>query len=333
MRVLRESHLKRVLNAPTGLDIIERTFREHGAGKVQRLSEPALMRGGSGLDGAARFRVKGATLISERVTGFRVIGDAPEADRNRPYHLLCVCDDRTGAPIGLLDETWLHRFRTALTAVAAAKYLARRASRIAALIGAGAIARELFPALTDTFDLKEIRVVARRLENARRFCREFDGRIEAEFLAVEEVSGAIDGADIVITLTIAERPLVLPGMLAPGSFLCSMGETEEVAIGVLDEMDGFFVDDFDYAAERGDIALWLEKGSATRGELLRRVDATMGEVVAGKHPGRRRSDQRMFAIIQGMAICDLALAHHALIEAAARGIGEELNLFDRTPIP
>ena len=41
----------------------------------------------------------------------------------------------------------------------------------------------------------------------------------------------------------------------------------------------------------------------------------------------------MFAIIQGMAICDLALAHYALREAAARGIGEELNLFDRIPTP
>lgn len=331
MRVLRESHLKRVLDGPTGLEIIERTFREYGAGKTQRLSEPALMRGGSGLDGAARFRVKGATLISEQVTGFRVIGDVPQADRNRPYQLLCVCDDRTGAPIGLLDEVWLHRFRTALTGVATAKYLANRASRVTALIGAGAIARELFPALTDTFDLEEIRVVARRLENARRFCREFAGRIEAEFFAVQEVREAVDGADIVITLTTAQRPLVLPGMLAPGSFLCSMGETEEVAIGVIDEVDGFFVDDLEYAAERGDIALWLAKGSATREELLRRVDANIGEVVAREHPGRCRSDQRIFAIIQGMAICDLALAHHALREAAARGIGEQLNLFDGRP--
>ena len=331
MRVLREGQLKGLLDAPTGLDIIERTFRDYGAGKTLRLSDPTSMHGGSGLDGAARFRVKGATLISEQVTGFRVIGTVPEADSIRPYHLLCVCDDRTGAPIGLLDETWLHRFRTALTGVAAAKYLARRTSRSVALIGAGAIARELFPALTDSFQLEEIRVVARRLENARRFCQEFDGQYGAEFLAVEEIGGAIDGADIIFTLTTAEQPLVHPGMLAPGSFLCSMGETEEVAIGVLDEMDGFFVDDFDYAAERGDIALWLEKGLAGREELLRRVDANIGEVIVGKHPGRRQSDQRMFAIVQGMAICDLALANHALKEAAARGIGEELHLFDRSP--
>ena len=43
-----------------------------------------------------------------------------------------------------------------------------------------------------------IRVVAKRLENDRRF--------EAGFLAVEDVGGPIDEADIVIILTIAEQP-------------------------------------------------------------------------------------------------------------------------------
>ena len=102
------------------------------------------------------------------------MGDFSPSSVSRPCS---TARDRTGAPIGLLDETRLRRFRTALTGVVA-----------------GAIARELFPALTDSFDLKEIRGVARRLDNVRRFCREFDRRFEAAFHAVEEIAEAIDGA-------------------------------------------------------------------------------------------------------------------------------------------
>ena len=328
LRVLREQDLKAVLDVRTGLDIVEKTFRDYGEGESHRLSQPASMFSGPDLPGAPKYKVKGATLLREQVSGIRLVSDLPSGHGVRSYHLLYVCDDRTGAPIGLLDETWLHRFRTALTGVVAAKYLARPDSRIAALLGAGAIATELFPALTDCFDLDEVRVVARRPESARRFCGKFDGHVGPRFIAFEDAGAAIDGADIVITLTFAEAPLVRSGMLAPGSFLCSMGETEEVDIAVLDEIDGFVVDEFDYATVLGDIAVWLEKGLATRETLAQRVDAHIGEVVTGKRLVRHSPDQRVFAIIQGMAICDLALASHALRRAAAEGLGDELRLFD-----
>jgi len=328
LRVLREWDIRDVLDVRTGLEIVERTFRDYGAGNTQRLSDPPSMFAGSGHAAAAKVKVKGATLMTEGVTGIRIISDLPSEKGVNSYHLLCVFDDRTAAPIGILDETWLHRFRTALTCVVAARYLARPESRTVALIGAGAIAAELFPALTDSFDLEEVRVVARRLESAQQFCCKLDGRFGPRFVAVDGAGAAIDGADIVITLTFAEQPIVLPGMLAPGSFLCSMGETEEVDIGVLDEVDRLIVDEFDYATVLGDIAVWLQKGLAERDELEQRVDAHIGEIVAGNSPARQTPDERIFAIIQGMAICDLALANHALRRAAEKGLGEELRMFD-----
>jgi len=260
LRVLKEQDIKDLLDIPTAIKIIERTYRDYGAGVTQRLSDPPSLFAGSGRQDVAKFKVKGATLISEQVTGLRLVSDLPSGREVRSYHLLYICDDRTGLPIGLLDETWLHRFRTALTGVVAAKYLARPDSHVVALIGAGAIASQLFPALTDCFDLEEVRVVARRLESARKFCQKFDGRLGPRFVAMDDSGTAIDGADIVITLTFADQPVVLPGMLARGSFLCSMGETEEVDMRVLDEVDRFIVDQFDYATVLGDIAVWLKKG-------------------------------------------------------------------------
>ena len=102
--MLRETDLRRLLDTVTGLEVIENTYRDYGAGDIQRLSEPASMFGGSGRTGSAKYKAKGATLMSEGVTGIRMISDNPRGDRVRSYHLLCVFDDETGAPIGLLDE-------------------------------------------------------------------------------------------------------------------------------------------------------------------------------------------------------------------------------------
>ena len=193
-------------------------------------------------------------------------------------------------------------------------------------IGAGSIAAELFPAMTRIFDLDEVRVVARRRASAEDFCRRHEHR-PARFTAMDDARQALDGADIAITLSLAETPVIESGMLSPGAFLCSMGETEEVAFGVLAEIDRFVVDDFDYATMLGDIEAWLRNGLIERAALQARVDAHIGEVVAGAKPIRENAGQRIFAIVQGMAICDLALARHALVEAEKRGLGGSLDLF------
>ncbi len=324
--MLKEADLKAVLDVETGLEIVERTFRDLGTMDIFRRSEPAALFGGSSIGTAARYKSKGATLISESVTGIRLISDVARTHGFRSHHMLVVFDDKTGAPIGLLNETWLHRFRTALTGVVAAKYLARPDSRVLALIGAGSIAAEMFPAITRIFDLDEIRVVARRRASAEEFCRKHSD-LPARFIAMEDPREALDGAEIAITLTLAEAPVIGPGMLSPGAFLCSMGETEEVAFGVLDEIDRFVVDDFDYAAVLGDIAAWLRTGRIDRAALEARIDGHIGDVVAGTKPFRQNDEQRIFAIIQGMAICDLALARHALNEAEGRDLGGSLDLF------
>ncbi len=330
IQVLRERDLQRLLDVPTALAIIEQTYRNDGAGNSHTLSHPTALASGTGDIGDARYRIKGATLHAEQITGIRLISDPPtHADKaSKSRHMLWVYDDRNASPIGLLNETWLHRFRTALTAVVAAKFLARPDSKTVALIGAGNIARHLFPALTDNFDLQEIRVVARHYESAERFCHEQSATTSAELVAVETVPQAIDGADIVITLTMADAPVIQPGMLSPGSFLCSMGETEEVEFGVLDETDRFIVDEFEYATVLGDMSHWLKNELTTREKLEQQVDAHIGQVVSRQRPGRQSATERIYAIIQGMAICDLALANFALQRAAEQDVGESLNLFN-----
>ena len=80
------------------------------------------------------------------------------------------------------------------------------------------------------------------------------------------------GADVVITLTEARAPLVLPGTLKPGAVLCSMGSHNEVDYGVLLESQRLVVDDRDFAAEMGDGAAWISQGRLSRGQFEARIE-------------------------------------------------------------
>src|SRR5207244_2813715 len=119
---------------------------------------------------------------------------------------------------------------------------------------------------------------------------------------------AVEGADVVITLTESPTPLVFPGTLKPGAVVCSMGSYNEVDYGVMLEAERLIVDDEDFAAEMGDGAAWISQRHLSRAQFAARIDALACEVLAGKKKGRRTSAERIVALIQGMAIGDVAFA-------------------------
>ena len=61
-------------------------------------------------------------------------------------------------------------------------------------------------------------------------------------------------------------------------------------------------------------------------QTVARVDAELGDIVAGAHPGRARPDARMLAFNLGVALEDLATAAELYRRARERGVGTPLPL-------
>ena len=79
----------------------------------------------------------------------------------------------------------------------------------------------------------------------------------------------------------------------------------------------------DFVCTFGSATHWIATGQLTRADLERRLDATIGELLVGaKSIGK---DRRTLAIIQGMAICDLALAKTVLDRAAGAVQSRQAN--------
>ena len=195
-----------------------------------------------------------------------------------------------------------------------------------ALFGAGKIAHEIVPMLAAALDVKELRVTSRREESMRAFVAAHAPGLAFDMRVAPEPARAIDGADLVITLTEARSPFVLRGMVKAGAVVCSMGGGNEVDYGVLEESQRFVVDDIDFASEVGDGGAWIAQGRFTRESFEARVDALACEVVGGGKPGRLDPGERIVAIMQGMAIGDVAFAAQALHEARRLGRGKVIEL-------
>jgi len=317
LRIINADETSTLLTLEEGFRACEDAYRYYGeVGDV--LSHPSSVTLALPTDPPGRAILKPAQLKSAGVAG------ALLATPGNFFGWLV--DFETGEPIGLVDEGWLMRRRTATTGALAAKWLAPPDARIATIIGSGRIADELYHTLSHAFSLSELRVASRSFENAKKFVERHSAEAEVSIHAVDGFRDAIDGADIVVTITTAKEPFLEVGWLKKGAVLVSMGGEAEIQFDVLAEVNRIIVDDPEYALSRGDMKYWLDSGSIDKETMGLRINANIGQVICGAKPGRIHADDTVYAIIQGMSICDIAMSKAVLDNATSAGVGQVVEL-------
>ncbi|TCR61342.1 NAD(P)-binding domain-containing protein [Bosea sp. BK604] len=314
INVIDDVTVRSLVTHRDAIEVIRSVYADYGRVGTVLSNPPAMLMAPLAAESAA-FKVKGAHVPSQGISGFRLIADRMIDGRESTIDLCWVADSVTGKVLGVIDETWLHRVRTAMTGVVAMTYLARPKSRIATIIGAGQISNELPAGLAQAFDLDEIRIVSRRIETAQALAERNAGACPIRALA--SIDEAIEGADIVITCSSSESPLVHAAQLRPGMTLCSLGGGPELASDIVERADLLVVDDFAYACTIGSVHGWIEAGIAPD-QLRGRISANIGEIAADPARIRRNESDVVVAVIQGMACCDLALAGLVLDRASGR---------------
>jgi ornithine cyclodeaminase/alanine dehydrogenase-like protein (mu-crystallin family) len=323
LRILSEKDVRSVLDTSTALDLARRTLIDQAAGH-SLLSSPSAMSLDARPVGGPKFKFKAAAVGYLNASGIRLLSHPGPTTMNTNY---CAVYDHAGYQLsGLVSDHWLSRLRTAAFGAVSVQALVNPGPLVVALFGTGGIASEIAPMLAQALDVKELRVTSRQMKNMEAFIAAQAGDVQAAMRAEPDGHKAVDGADLVVTLTESPSPLVFGGTLKPGAVVCSMGSYNEVDYPVLAEADRFIVDDMDFAAEMGDGGAWIEQGHLTQSTFRSRVDALACEVLSGTKPGRKTPSDRIMALIQGMAIGDVAFAAHALREGERRGLGRTVPL-------
>ena len=324
IRILSEHDVRAAIDSARALDLARATLRDQAAG-ASELSAPSSMALDATRFGAGRFKFKAATVGHLGASGIRLISRRSPTDPDA-FNYTAVYKHESLALSGLVPELWISRIRTAAFGTATLEALVNPGPLAVALCGTGKIAHELVPMLASALAIRELRVYSRRNESVSAFVSAHAPRVAFPVREEPAAARAIDGADVVITVTAAREPFVAAGSVKRGAVVCSMGGGNELEFGVFQECERLIVDDPDFASEVGDGGAWINQGHLSRATFAARIDALTCDVVAGKKPGRLAASDRVLAIVQGIATGDVAFSAYALREAERTGRGKVVEL-------
>jgi ornithine cyclodeaminase len=228
-------------------------------------------------------------------------------------------DGETGELVALLNASPVTEIRTAAVSGVATRALARADAERVAILGAGVQARSHAEAMRVVLDDPEVRIWARNQEAAEALAAEVGA------IVAPSVDAALYGAEVVCTTTAATEPVVERRWLSPGAHVNAVGaciptarelDTETVAAA------SFFVDRRESALnEAGDYVLAAKEGAIDP----EHIQAELGEVLAGMHPGRRDASELTVFESLGIAVEDLAAAELVVRRAREEGVGAEVE--------
>jgi ornithine cyclodeaminase/alanine dehydrogenase-like protein (mu-crystallin family) len=230
-------------------------------------------------------------------------------------------DGETGELTAVVDGAALTAIRTAAVTAVATRALARPESSDLAVLGAGSQARAHIAALADTLSLERVRVMSRTFAHAQALAAELAPAYGFPIDAVETVTDAVRGADVVVTVSNTREPILDAADLEPGMHVnlvgSSIASTREITGAGL-ARTSLFVDRRESTTnESGDYLMALREGAIDE----HHIRAEVGEVLEGMTPGRTSADEITCFKSLGIAIEDLAAAELAIATAESQNIG------------
>jgi len=300
------------------IDALAVAFREKGEGRVEMPPKPGIHPRPD-----AFLHAMPAWIPALGSAGIKWVSGFPENQaRGLPYisGLMILNDPDTGIPIAVLDATWITAMRTGAATALAARHLARPESSTVGILACGVQGRANLEALACEFALE--RAVAFDLDSqvADRFAREMSESLGLAIEVANRPEAAVRGLDLVVTsgpILKHPTPVVEAGWLAPGGFASPVDFDSYWTGAALAEADKLATDD------REQMSYYRSQGyfGATPEPY-----ADLGELVAGKAPGRESPEERTIAINLGLALDDLAVAPLVVRRARELGLGSRLPL-------
>jgi len=297
---------------------LEEMFKEKGEGRVEMPPKPGIHTRKDAFIHAMPAYIPGLNSA-----GVKWISGYPgNQKKNLPYitGLLILNDPETGIPSCVMDATWITAKRTGAATAVAAKYLARKDSTTLGILACGVQGRSNLEALSCLFKITRVKAYDIFPEVARRFAREMMEQLEIEVETVSNPREAVVDMDLVVTsgpILKDPDPAIEPGWLNEGSFACLVDFDSYWQGAALREADKLATDDL------GQMRYHRQAGYFKN---TPEPYADLGEIAAGKKPGRESRVERTICINLGLALDDMATAILLYERAGKMGVGRKLPL-------
>ncbi|MGH2858548.1 MAG: ornithine cyclodeaminase family protein [Solirubrobacteraceae bacterium] len=238
-------------------------------------------------------------------------------------------DGDTGIPSAILNAAAITEIRTAAVTALATRELARGDAAVLGILGAGVQARSHLHALAGVRPWSEIRIYAPTAAQARAAASDVvaAGAQVPEPRVAATAREALDGADVVVTVTSSREPVLEHAWLAAGAHVNAIGASglsaQELPVATVAAAALFCDSRESLQAEAADYQSAVREGAIAGPEHVR---AELGEVLAGLRPGRRGPEELTMFRSLGIGVEDLAAARAAVAAARELGLGVEVEL-------
>jgi len=308
------------------LNAVESGLRAQGSGQTVIEPRVHLVPESSTI---GHFNVLRGVVKPLGLAGVKVVGDFVnnfQIGLPSEMAILNLFDPATGMPKAILDATAITDMRTGAMTALGAKHLARKGSKVLGHVGARGTAYWNVRLLDRLFDFDEIRVHSKRPESRNAFAERLTQDLGKPVIATDNWRDCLEGADILVEASRlpAPEPLFKTEWIRRGAFVVPYGTMSAVELSLTDIMDKMVVDDWGQCRKGlpfGALRAHVDSDRLTEQNL----HAELGQIVAGKKPGRTRDDETILFWHRGLSLSDIALGAALLEKAASRGIGQSLR--------
>ncbi|MGB2631261.1 MAG: alanine dehydrogenase [Candidatus Omnitrophota bacterium] len=304
--ILDGKTVRKIVTMKEALKAVEKSFRFFGEGKTQMPPKVYI-----NLDKyRGDFRAMPAYVEGFKAAGIKWVNVHPENRKKglpTVMALMILNDPATGFPLCVMDATHITALRTGAAGGVAAKYLARKDSRVVALVGCGVQAQTQLAALKEIFKIKEVNVWGLKQNEVRKFIKEAGEGEKLKMRSCATIESCVKDSDIIVTTTPSRRPLLKLEWLKKGAHINAIGADargkQELDVNIL-KKGKIVVDAWEQASHSGEINVPLAKKQLSK----KNVYASIGEIAAKKKKGRTRKGEITIFDSTGLAVQDIAVA-------------------------
>jgi ornithine cyclodeaminase/alanine dehydrogenase-like protein (mu-crystallin family) len=317
--VLTRQEIADLMNFENYVSAVEDAFKLYEEGKA--LSPGVLDI--EAIEGA--FHIKAAGLQLKRTYVATKVNGNFAQNRNRfglptIQGAITLCDGGNGSPLAFMDSIEITINRTGAATTVGAKYLARPDSTTATVCGCGEQGKVQLLALAHVLPLQRVYAYDLNENTTRTFVEQMEKRLNITVEPAKSVREATRHSDVIVTCTTSRHHFLSKDDVPPGAFIAAVGadshDKQELEPALLGS-NKLVVDILEQCATIGELHHALRKNVMAKADVY----AELGEIVAGRKPGRVSEDEITILDTTGTALQDVAAAATIYERAKAEGVG------------
>ena len=239
--------------------------------------------------------------------------------------VIILSEIERGFPIAFMEGTLCSNMRVGAMGALAAALLAKQDSKSIGFIGAGEQAKmHLIAMKTAIPSLQECRVAAKETAEEDEFVSQMSAILPDVAISGTQTNleAAVSDADIIVTATSAQAPLLKAAWMKPGAFYSHVGGWED-EYEVAKLCDKIVCDDWETVKHRTQTLSRMYKDGELKDED---IYGNLSDLILGKKPGRESDNERTYFNAVGLAYTDVAIAYAMYRRALEAGMGQDLKI-------